>query len=694
MKKHAATIVLVVLAFALGLWLWLDRDRVTQGERKRRENSVFVAWRREELTQIRLQHDGETIVLERDARGASSEGKEGLWRMTSPRAERADPVAVERLLTTLEFATVARKVAESAPSLGLDAPRASGAVQMGGLTTSFVLGGESPRPEGSGYFRVGDGAPIVVSKELVTALLEPSDTYRDRTVVPYLASELSRFEVTREGGGFALERIDERSFRLAGDGLLASRTAVERLWAALAEMRAEAFPKDADADRLTAHPVVTVKLTPKDDKRPAAELVIGEACPAHPADVVVLRKTPTRAVACAPKDVVVALAGDAMALVEKHPFTLHMDEVEELRLERIAPPLAVEIARKGTGFHARSPFDRDLTAPEADAANALVTSITLGEATSVTRGGGAAFVAFARATIHLGESKQVVEIGTPRADGRATLRRVVDDARLEADAGLVRKLVPRETSLRPRAVLVGEPRRVSRVVLRCGTEQELVDRGEGFRFVVPAGYEADGSIAQLVDAVTKGHADAWVADADDGTFGFARDACRVVFGFEDGNAPVTLTFGGEGEGGAYAKLEGVTGRAGVMVMPKGWRELAGRIYVSRGALRTEASRIDHVRVTAFGKPVTPSDANALRDAAAGLYADRVVALHAKPRAPADVTIEIGLADGGVPKHVSCASPKAKDETAWVCTVDGVDATFAVLPGKMAAFLGVRDAAAP
>ena len=76
-----ATLVLVLVAAALGLWLWLDSNHVTEGERKRRENSVFVAWRRDELTQITIAHDGETIVLER-----TSKATDTAWRMTSPRA--------------------------------------------------------------------------------------------------------------------------------------------------------------------------------------------------------------------------------------------------------------------------------------------------------------------------------------------------------------------------------------------------------------------------------------------------------------------------------------------------------------------------------------------------------------------------------------------------------------------------------
>jgi len=710
-RRHAATIVLVVCAVALGVWLWLDRERVTEGERKRRENSAFVTWRRDELTRITIVHDGETLVLQRDPRADKSlmNGKEGAWRMLSPREERADPVAVERLLSTLELAAVARRASEGA-ALDFEAPRATGVVRMGDLDVPFVLGGASPRPEGSSYFRVGSEAPIVVSKEVAEALLASSDVYRDRAVVPYLATELRRVEAVRgaSGGGFVLERIDDRSFRVAQSGVLASRASVDRVWAALAEMRAEAFPKDADVERLTASPVVRLVLTPKDGAQAPAELVIGEACPGHPADVLVLRRAPTRVAACAPKDIVAALVVEASSMDERHVFVTRMDEIEELRLERLgedagvqgagAPPLReLEVARKGTGFHQRAPVDRELTGAEAEAATELLVRLASSEANAVTRAPANAppFVAVARAKVRSGEHEEVIDIGAVGEDGRATLRRSLDDARLEVDASVLRRLLPRQTSLRAREALEGEKRRVTRVLLRCGNDQELVDRGEGLRLVAPSGYDTDGAIVQLVDGITRGRVDAWVADVDDGRFGFTPEGCRVVLAFEDGNAPVTVAFGAEGEGGVYARVES---RGGVMVAPRALRELAGRIFVSRGLLRVDASRIERVRVTSNGKPVAGSDARTAASVIAGLLAERVVALRKETRTP-DLVIEVSLAEGGPPRRITCRSTSSTERE---CAIDGVNAIFAVaeprlallLPAPALAAAAAADASAP
>ena len=662
MKRHLSTIVMVVIALALGAYLWADRNHGTTGEQKARANNAFPIWRKDEVREVSIVHDGETLVLVK---------KDGVWRMRSPHDELADAAAVERLLGTLEYATISRRATEGP---GLDAPRATGAIAMRGLTTRFALGADSPRPEGSAYLRIDDAAPIVVGRELVQALMQSCDTFRDRTVVPYLATELSRFEVK---GRFVLERLDDRTFKTAG--VLASRAAVDRMWAALAEMRAESFPKDADV----ANPVLTIVLTPKDG-RPPSEIAIGNACPGQPNDVLVLRRTPTRIAACAPKDIVGRLSPSDDALLERRPFTLHADEMEELRIERIGSPLLpgasasapakIEIARKGTGFHERAPDDRELTPFESDAATEVLKRLDGAEAERVTRGG-PAFTAAARARITSGDRDETIELATPDAQGHVMLRRTLDDARLEAGPVLARLLVPRLTTLRPHSIVENEERRPARVQLRCGVEQELLDRGAGFRMITPKGYEADGTIAQLVDAILKGRVDPWIADSDDGSFGFAEKGCQVVIGFEDEKAPLTVWFGGAGEGGIYGRVDT---RAGVFVAPPSLRELAGRIFVSRAALRTPASQIESVRITQGGHPVTDPS---FRDAVGALVADRVVALGTKGLGAPDLVIDLALSEGGPPRHIACAAPTALvpggPPAERLCTVSGVDATFGV-----------------
>lgn len=686
MKKHAATLVLLLLALGLVVYVLRTSDSVTESERKKRENNVFVAWRREELKRIVISHDNETITLERDV------AKDTSWHMKSPRDERVDTAAIERLLSTLEFATVQRKVSESAATLGLDQPRAHGEVQMGAIVIKFALGADSPRPEGSAYLRVDDGAPIVVAKELATTLLQPSDTYRDRTVVPYLSIDLAKLELRHAGGTVSLRRHDKRSFLVDARGVLASRNGLDRIWNALAEMRAETFPKDADADRLTSSPKLTMIMTPNDASKPAGELVIGDACPGQPNDVVVLRKAPARVAACAPKGVLEALSVDNDALVDARLFSVKFDEVEEIRLaaagsasdaggsDAAAGLRAIEAARKGTGFRLREPSDRDLDAAEAEAFTELLGRLTDSKATRVEKGGGA-FTAVSSARVRFGDLEETVEVGAPDDKGGATVRRLHDGALLGVDAEVARRLAPRDTSFRPRTIFTETDRRVAKLVFRCGFPQEVVDDGTGFKMVEPKGYEASGKLRQIADALTRGKIDTWVADIDDGSFGFAapddKAACRVIIAFADGKAPATISFGKEGEGGVYAKVDV---RPGVFVAPKSLHAWMTGVHVSETSLRSEFERTERVRVTYRGKEVTGIQQPLMKEAMGRIVANAIgFGRKAIAELPApETTIEV-FPEGGAPVRIQCRPPEHPEarNPPRRCTKDGSEVVFEV-----------------
>lgn len=648
MKKHLTTILLLLVAVGLGVWLWLDRDKISEGERKRRETSAFVAWRKDEVSRVEIMHDGETIVIARDAK------KDTAWRLLSPREERADQAAVERLLTTMEFASIVRRPTEPSAgdprsNLGLESPRAAGKVTMGGLVMRFALGAPSPRPEGSSYFRLEGENAIVVSKELTDTLLQSVDVYRDRTVVPYLSLDLAAFSVSHPEGAFGLERSDERSFKVTELGVVASRDALDKVWGALGEMRAESFPKEADVDRLTASPQMTITLRPK-DARPPATLVVGEVCPGHPADVVVLRKEPTRVAACAPKGAIESLKMKPADLADRRVFAFRADEIEELRLEDLATKEAtIEIARKGTGFHQRQPTDRDLTPDEADAANELVSRIAASTSESVTRSAPSAapFDAVGKATIASGAHTEVIEVGRADAEEKVPLRRVRDDARLIVSRSVARRLLPRASSLAPRALL-GDERRVTRMLLACGTRQEFKDEGNGLRLVDPPGYETDGSVLQVVDALTRGKVEEWIADSDDGSFGLSSDACRVVLSFADGNDPATIRFGGETQNGVYGIALGK--KPYVFLVGKAIRDMTKKLYVNRAALAV---------------------------AVPGLFADDVAKLGT------DVgKVELELGPPG--NRIRCGAVRPNDPNKLrPCTVGSVKAVYLVADSRLA-----------
>ena len=656
MKRHATTIVMFVLAVALSIYLLVDREKVSTSESKLRAKNAFSAWRKDDLSRIEIIHDDETIVLQRES---------GVWQMRAPRASSVDGPAVDRLLGTLEYATRVRSADEGAK--GMAPLRAHGAVTMGDLTFRFGLGGSTPRPECSSYFRVDDGAPFVVSKELADALLAPADTYRDRTVVPYLSTEIRRFDVE---GHFVLDRLDDRSF-LAG-GLLASRATVDKVWAALAEVRAESFAND---EALIASPRLVLAITPKDSTKPDAELVFGAACPGHPADVVVVRTKPTRVEACVPRVALDVLSGlTAPDLAERHPFFFHHDEIEELRLEPATSGAgaghAIEVARRGTGYHLREPEDRELDGGETEAMSELfrlIESSVAEEAPAHAPFSGA----IGRAKIRVGEVEEIVEVGAlDLVRHEARLHRVRDDAVLRVSLPVARRLLARSTVLHPLAI-TPDHGPVTQVRLRCGTAQDLADDGTGLRLVSPTGYATDGAVTQLVDAIAKGKAITWVADADDGTFGL-DGGCKVSLG------DTTVRFGSEADGGSYATIEG---HEGVFVIPLAVRALAERIYVSHALLGPE--------------PVTALTVNGRAVATVGpatnLIADRVVTLASSEVGRSDLVLEVTQATAATPRHRITCGPVGEH---WRrCAVTGTKAVFDVYPGSFDDLLGARDAGA-
>ena len=251
-----------------------------------------------------------------------------------------------------------------------------------------------------------------------------------------------------------------------------------------------------------------------------------------------------------------------------------------------------------------------------------------------------------------GAHSEIVEIG--KADDKAekvTLRRVRDDARLVVNRATARRLVPRASSLAPRALL-GDERRVTRMLLACGTRQEFKDEGNGLRLVEPPGYETDGTVLQVVDALTRGKVEEWVADSDDGSFGLSSDACRVVLSFADGNDPATIRFGGETQNGVYGIVEGK--KPHVFLVGKAIRDMTKKLYVNRA---------------------TPSVA------VPGLYADDILKIGSTDIGK--VEVELGPPNN----RIRCGAVREGDANKLrPCTIGSVKAVYLVADARLSVAL--------
>ena len=710
-RATVTSIALVVLAAATAAYAYLvDRGSVSDSDRAERRTDVFPSFRVAEVTRLEVGHAGESLVLERDA----DAGGASTWTMTSPRHEAADSAAVDMLLRELELATRLREVGAN-DAAGLETPRASGKIKVGKLEYRFALGGDAPRPEGAAYMRIDGEGTFVVDRSLKVQLLRGADTYRDRTVLAYGASGIARVEVrATTGESFALER-EGATFRVAGRGLRASRAAVDRLMAALANARAESFVDDAAADRAMATPVFTIAVTPRDAGKERVELRIGGECPGQPEDVVIVRTAPTRVAACTARALVGALRTTGTALIDTSPFFAHADEIEELRLEPVGAPLPgtgtrVDAARRGMGWHERSPEDRDLTSDETDSANTLTLALAQASGTDVHHAGADEhFEPRARVTVVRtgGATSEVVEVAATGSDGTALVRRADDGALLRVTRAVARRLTPHPVAIRARSLWHAPFDAGSVVALEdtCGpTAQRLELRDRTWVMRTPAGLPADAvSVVDLVGTVAHAKADAWLTEADDGGFGFdGPGACTVTLTLDAtasspgdaGARRVSIALGAAGEGGFYAHT---LDEPAVFVVSPGLREVLAHPAIDRSRFRLDPGAGTAVAVVHDGvRHVVSADAgdDKLAVAMAGLYAQS--ALHAGAVAPdeglARPLLEIvatSHADGGAPveTHITIGAETEVDGApSFFARAMGVNATFAVPKARVAAIL--------
>jgi hypothetical protein len=711
LAKQRTNIALVALAIAALVYAYVDRKSVSDAERKDRETDVFPAYRRQDVARVELVQGDVRLAFERRAEGDAGDTT---WWMTSPRDERADAATVDKLLGDIEFAGIVRKVDPTAAA-GLDTPRVKGSIAMGALVYRFALGDPAPTPVGASYFRVDGEGTFVVTRDFTTSLLKGPDAYRERTVVPYLSLELSRLAVRGQGAAFAIERMDDVSFRLPELGLRASRETLDRVWGALAEGRAESFLKDEEADRAIGPDPITIDMKPRDASKKDGELLVGGPCPGHPDDVVAVRRAPTRLSACVPKGMIPGLVITAAELVDTRLFAARGDESAELLLESVPAGTKVELARKGSGWHERSPVDHDLGSDEVDAANDLVSALTKGEGESVAPGDPKArFAARASIRVQRADNKgdEIVELGPVAPEGGAFVRRAGDGATLRVSEALAHRLVPSAIALRGRQVFVPslEGKIIRTLELRCdGTSQRLTRDDGGWSLVEPSGHPVDSAgAADLVNIVARSRADSWVADTDDGSFGFDASACSITMSYEQegGAKAVGVVFGRTAEGGGY--YAHLLGQPAVFLAPKSLHDEAGRLLVERSGFHVDSAEVFTVTMSRAGARLVLARRGGkllLGDgggvdvgekvglALEALRADEVV--HLGPPRPTegfshpslDVRVRTTSEAGAKDVHfVVGDSALVLKERMFYARLEGVDATFAIARDRLAPLL--------
>lgn len=744
-RRHTTTIVLSVLAASACLYVFVvDRGTVTTQESEQRKRNIFPAWRVDDIDRVTIERAGKTATLTR--RDADGRGQR-FWDVSFG-AEKfgAEEQQVDQFLGTLEFSTYERVVEAGSMdvrALGFDHPRLRVTIVMSGRTMVLTLGASASAPVGAVFAQLGDGSTtrdFVLNKELAAALdLDPTQL-RERRLIPFASTDIARMEFVTPNETFHLERSDTNSpeMRLAGPTKDAKkrvqRRTVDELLAVLGRADAASFLADDVADKALKDPV-TITFVPKDSTQTRGVLAIGGACPDNPEQVVAIQREPSRISACITNEIADALPKSADALVDRSLFWGNLDEVEEIAFAQGDKRL--ELARKGTSFHQRTPVDRNI---EASAGQSVLEGLFALRATNVLIDADRAALGLDKplGNIRLtsllpaggedgGDDERVEEIlvGTVRGDELA-VSRGKEGAVLMLPATAMRDLFPSEVALRSLTV-IDQPETVVRSLrIEQGDRVQRIERTSegGWKLIEPTGRGLAADIGLGTDIATTLFplkAERFIASKDDGTFGFDKPRIIVdahIGSAEAGDRKLRLLLGSPTTNGSFARLEGDDA---VFIVPRAVETVLSQWLIDRAVFAFDLAEVVKVTVnqkdktkkplvlertgealTIVGAPKETSAAATLRDALADLTPYAAVSVGAPRKEqgldPPAFTVVIERARRGADAHDSRVDPErtirlvfgAKDvfrgqEVVYVRR-DGIDATYVMAKSKAHTFV--------
>ena len=667
LSRHATTIALVCAAVGAGVWFYVDRGSITTSEAERRRGNLFPVWRSDELVRVEITGSSGKTTLLREADGSG--GKQ--WSLAlGERRTKGDALAIDRLLGTLEYATVKRRVAEESidrPAFGLDAPHTTIAVDMGAQGFELRIGSDASAPEGSYVELVGHGV-YVVSKELGAALARASTELRARELVPMLSVSMRALRLSSDGGAVELERAPWsggrgsgfRFAKSAGElaGVRVDGDRLDQVFAAFGRMQAEPFLLPEEAAKASA-PVVRLELVPIEGE--TAVLQVGGECPGQPNRVVVVREAPDRLAGCVPQNVLAPLTRRAEELEDRGLLGASVDEIAELVVEEGTEKL--ELARKESAFVLKQPEQREIPA---ELGSGFLEGLVglhgkrLPDAPPPSFAASESITLRVRATGGMNpdgstaEREEKLVFGpVERHEGAPPSRRVyrVEDGRwLEIPEAAARAVSSARLLLRERRLLDAAPESFRELGIVDGKRRQRVklgDDGQPSAWLEPTvrGLGADDfMVREVTRRLSQLEVVRWVAPEDDGSFGLEPPRIVVsalVAGSDGAEQRVVLRLGALTDEGPYARFGD---RPEVFIAPKELERSVGRWLLDTSSFVPPLAEIDRLEaklgarslllerdgpklvVRLDGQPAGESVTSELRDAVASMRPMGVVSV--------------------------------------------------------------------
>jgi hypothetical protein len=720
LRRHWANLAMIVLAVAAIIAVVVTSSRVTTSEKEARESSVLSAFREADLSRIEVNAKGTRLVLERTP---GEDGGEDSWLLKEPIQEEADAYAIDKLLGTLEFARFVRKIKPEEvdrAAFGLDAPERTFKIQMGEIRYELRIGKGAAQPAGAHYAEiVAEGAPgsgvLLIARDLVQELNVDLRDLRDRQIIPYFSSEASRIVLEGQGGKRALKPMKDGRWQFDGmhGGVRLSRALLDTMLVQFARLKADHFLTVAEAEAALSDERIKISIFPKDKGKPTGIVEVGGRCPKSDNDTVALRRAPDPVAACVPKSVLEPLALPAERLLDTTVSSARKDEIESLTL-RVGEKSLV-LHRKESGFRMEKPSKGDVAL---DTGNAFVATIAEATGTLVPD---AELKALGlsppagelglKVVVSEGQvANEKIEIGRPTRDGTLHVRRVQDGAVLALSQDTARAFVPSAVLLRSPTVLELLPAEIRSVEISGDVPKQkfLRHASGGFELVEPKGYGHDAALCvELLDLLQHLSAERWVADDDDGSFGFEKPLARVRVSVERdaGTSVKEVVVGSLVSGGAYAKL---LGDPGVFVLSRRLVVALGHWLIDRGVFLLDADNTKKIRLERDGKEIvlsrqgeafvadkpsalTETAVRRLLETLSSLRAEGAV--HLGPPRPVEgldkPLLTVTVEGNAAPKRFEIGAADTWQETAvhYARTKD-VRATYAIAKSKVTELLGV------
>lgn len=702
---------ILLLACASGVAVWATRNSVTTSDSAGRDEQLLPVFRSEEVSRLNVSTSSEKISLEREAGDSGSSA----FRLTAPVHELADANRVEKLLSALSSARALRPIDSGPPlsSFGLDKPALRLEVHTPKRVYRLALGGAAPTPAGAHYLQIGSEGDspklVVIDKALSEDLTLGLEDLRLKSLVDVSEADVTHIALSAPKLQLALTRKSGSSFVIdAPQEPLADRETVQSFFFQLSRLSATRFLSDAEAEQALGKDRAHFELTTRDSRKLSFE--VGGDCPGDPSQLVFVRRTPDVQRACTTRELNATLALEPDDFWDRHAFSLRADEVEELNLSE--GQRKQSLVRKGSAFilHERSDAQVEL-----EAGNQRIQSLVEAQGERMQAPKLAELgLEPAQRTITLRSSAardsgvvaQVVRVGNADAAGNLLVLREQDSTVLRIPREQARAFALDGTLLYSRKLtefgissfISAEIERPSgKQVLRRAANEEL-------RLEQPAGFDPDGALAaDLMQALGALTAERFVADRDDGSFGFARSALTVRFAFkaeQNEKRERKLRFGDDTALGVYATLDD----GPVFVLSRATRDTCEALLINRGVIASGASSLTGVVLEARGRRLRferrgerfvvtqgsfPEDRiSDLLDGLSDLRPE--VAVHAGAALPSEgfssPTLRLELkTKAGPTQTVTFGAGDAWHSTSvFYVRVSGVDATFVIAQSKVRA----------